>query len=117
VTGKNKPTSRFPKRGEFMDWLRKEVRNRGGEERVAAMVQELMLEDQLADLRRRRGVSQAELAKMVGVSQPVIARIESGGVRNLTMGTIVRTAAALGGTVQIRITPKRRTAQRMRKTA
>src|SRR5271166_2740161 len=98
----------YPKKGEFMEWLRQEVKRRGGEEEVAALVDEMMLEEQLADLRRKRGISQAKLAKMVGVSQPVIARIESGGVRNLTVGTIARTAAALGGRVEILIKPNRR---------
>ena len=94
-----------PKKGEFMDWLRSEVRRRGGEEKVAALVKQMMLEDQLADLRRKRGMSQAKLANLVGVSQPVIARMESGRVQNLTVGTIMRTAAALDGTVEIRVKP------------
>ena len=101
------PVGAYPKKGEFMDWLRNEVRKRDGEEKVAALVQDMMLEDQLAQLRRNRGISQAKLAKLVGVSQPVIARIESGGVRNLTVGTIARTAEALGGRVEIRIRPIR----------
>ena|SRR5579872_5967395 len=91
------------RRGEFMEWLDHEVARRGGEREVEALVNEMMLEEQLADLRKKRGLSQAKLAKLVGVSQPVIARIESGGVRNLTVGTIARTAAALGGRVEIKI--------------
>ncbi len=107
----------YPKKGEFMEWLRTEVKRRGGEKEVAALLDEMMLEDQLADLRRKRGISQAKLAKLVGVSQPVIARIESGGVRNLTVGTIARTAAALGGRVEILIKPNRRVSRKTRRTA
>jgi DNA-binding XRE family transcriptional regulator len=107
----------YPKKDEFMGWLREEVRRRGGEEEVAALLDEMMLEDQLAALRKKRGVSQAQLAKIVGVSQPVIARIESGGVRNLTMGTIIRTASALGGSVEIRIKPKRGKTRKVRESA
>jgi DNA-binding XRE family transcriptional regulator len=95
------------KKMEIMDWVHAETERRGLEKEVALRFNELMLEQQLAQLRRKRGISQAELAKKVGVSQPVIARIESGGVRNLTIGTITRTVAALDGTVEIRIKPNR----------
>jgi transcriptional regulator with XRE-family HTH domain len=102
---------------DFMEWLDQETKRRGLENEVEQRFNELMLEQQLAQLRRKRGISQAKLARMVGVSQPVIARIESGGVRNLTVGTIVRTAAALGGSVEIRIKANRRSARKARKTA
>jgi DNA-binding XRE family transcriptional regulator len=108
---------KYPKKDEFMEWLQEEVKRRGGEKEVATLLDEMMLEDQLAALRKKRGISQAKLAKLVGVSQPVIARIESGGVRNLTMGTIIRTASALGGSVEIRIKPNRPTARKVRKIA
>jgi transcriptional regulator with XRE-family HTH domain len=100
------------KKTDIMDWLHAEVSRRGLEKEVAIRFNELMLEQQLADLRRKRGISQAKLAKLVGVSQPVIARIESGGVRNLTVGTIARTAAALGGRVEILIKPNRRASKK-----
>ena len=99
-------------RNKAMEWLDQEVRRRGGEREVEALVNEMMLEEQLADLRKKRGISQAKLAKLVGVSQPVIARIESGGVRNLTVGTIARTAAALGGRVEIKIRLNRQISKR-----
>jgi DNA-binding XRE family transcriptional regulator len=107
----------YPKKGDFMEWLRREVKRRGGEKEVAVRFDELMLEDQLTALRRKRGISQAKLAKLVGVSQPVIARIESGRVHNLTIGTIIRTAVALGGRVEILIKPNRRVSRKTRKTA
>lgn len=98
-----------------MEWLDEETRRRGLEREVEVLFNEMMLEQKLAQLRRKRGISQSELAKLVGVSQPVIARIESGGVRNLTVGTIARTAAALGGRVEILITPNRRTSRKTRR--
>jgi hypothetical protein len=45
------------KRGDLMEWLDHEVRRRGGEREVEALVDEMMLEEQLADLRKKRGVS------------------------------------------------------------
>ena len=105
------------KKPDITGWVHAETKRRGLEKEVAIRFNELMLEQQLAALRRKRGISQAKLAKLVGVSQPVIARIESGGVRNLTIGTIARTAAALGGSVEIRIKPGRGSARKPRKTA
>jgi transcriptional regulator with XRE-family HTH domain len=64
---------------------------------VAAAEVEMLLEHQLAVLRDKEGVTQAELARRLGVSQPVVARFESGRKnRGVELGTIVRHAAALG---------------------
>jgi transcriptional regulator with XRE-family HTH domain len=67
----------------------------------------MMVEEQLADLRRRRRISQAKLAQLMGVTQPLIARIESGRVKNLTLATIARTAATLGASIEFKIKPGR----------
>jgi DNA-binding XRE family transcriptional regulator len=64
---------------------------------VEAARAELMLEHQLAVLRDKEGVTQAELARRLGVSQPVVARFESlNKNRGVEVATIVRYAAALG---------------------
>jgi transcriptional regulator with XRE-family HTH domain len=48
-------------------------------------------------LRDKEGITQAELARRLGVSQPVVARFESGRKnRGVELATIVRHAAALG---------------------
>jgi transcriptional regulator with XRE-family HTH domain len=88
-----------------MEWLDREISRRDREKDVAALVDEMMVEEQLADLRRKRGISQAKLAELMGVKQPLIARIESGRVKNLTLATIARTAATLGARVELRIAP------------
>jgi transcriptional regulator with XRE-family HTH domain len=92
---------------DFMGWLDREIERRGRQKEVAALLNEIMVEQQLADLRRKRRISQAQLAKLMGVKQPLIARIESGRVKNLTLATIARTAATLGATVEFRIKPAR----------
>jgi transcriptional regulator with XRE-family HTH domain len=64
---------------------------------VDAAYQEMLLEHQLSVLRDKEGVTQAQLAKRLGVSQPVVARFESGNKRRgVEVATIVRYAAALG---------------------
>ena len=94
------------RKANFVKWLDREVDRRGREKEVTALFNEMMVEEQLAELRRKRKISQAKLARMMGVKQPLIARIESGRVRNLTLATIARTAATLGATVEFRIKPR-----------
>lgn len=53
------------------------------------------LGDQVRRLREARGWSQAELAERMGSRQPVIARLELGGVEP-TIPTLERVSAALG---------------------
>lgn len=97
-------------KSDFMDWLDRETARRGIDEKeIAALVDQMMVEDQLTALRLKRGISQSALAELMGVTQPLVARIEAGGVKNLTLATIARTAAALGGRIQLKIRPAKRT--------
>jgi DNA-binding XRE family transcriptional regulator len=70
---------------------------------VEALLAELRVEQDLAALRKARGVSQSQLARRLGVTQPAIAKIEAGRVKNLELRTLVRFAAALGARVRIAI--------------
>ena len=83
-------------------WMDEQYRKTPGlHERVAALVEDMSIEQDLIALREDRGLSQRALADLVGVTQPVIARIESGKARNLELKTVVRIAAALGARVKI----------------
>ena len=57
---------------------------------------QILIEHKIANLRKSRGLTQAALAQRSGVSQPMIAQIESGKLNNLTLKTLARTARALG---------------------
>ena len=70
---------------------------------VEALLAEMRIEQDLAALRKARGVSQSQLAQRLGVTQPAIAKIEAGRVKNLELRTLVRFAAALGARVRIAI--------------
>ncbi len=61
----------------------------------------ILIEHKIANLRKRRGLTQAALARRSGVSQPMIAQIESGKLNNLTLKTLARTARALGASLKI----------------
>ena len=88
----------------FMGWLKEQVdRNPQVRKMADEMLNEMRVEQDLAALREERGISQSQLAKLLGVSQPAIAKIESGKVKNLTLKTLVRYATALGGEVKVTI--------------
>lgn len=60
----------------------------------------------LADLRRSRGLTQAELASTLGVSQPNISKIERGaeGSGEMLLSTLAEYVEALGGRLEVRAT-------------
>jgi transcriptional regulator with XRE-family HTH domain len=57
---------------------------------------------QVADRRKERGLSQAELAALVGTTQSAIARLESGG-RPPRIDTLLRIANALEADLQVEL--------------
>ena len=57
--------------------------------------------------REKAGVSQAELARRIGSTQPAIARLEAGGCKP-NMGTLSRIADALGLELRVELRAKRR---------
>jgi len=60
---------------------------------------------QVASLRVRRGLSQAELAETVGASERTISRIE-GGSKNPSLNLLQKVADALGGELEVRLVAK-----------
>ena len=63
----------------------------------------------VSDLRARTGLSQVELAKKAGVSQPMIARLEKGDSRRTpTFDTIFRLLKVLGYTMSIHVQKEKR---------
>lgn len=50
--------------------------------------------------REERGITQAELARRLGVKQPSVARLEAAG-DGVSVGTLRRAAAALGGVLDL----------------
>src|SRR5215510_9965007 len=92
------------KKDTFEDWFDTQLAadpdfNRQVEEALQAM----KLEQDLVELREARGISQQQLARTLGVSQPAVAKLESGKWKNLKLRTLIRTVHALGGKVRIQI--------------
>lgn len=60
--------------------------------------------DQLAELRRERGLSQTEVAARMHTSQSAVARLEAGR-DDIRLSTLRRYAGALGHTMQFGVAP------------
>ena len=73
------------------------------EERIA----EMKIEQELVALREREGLSQRDLAMRLGTTQPYIAKLESGRVRNVGLKTLAKYAAATGTTLTVSFAPAR----------
>ena len=102
----------------LMKWVDEELdRDADLAARVDAGLTRLRVEQDLILLREEQGLSQLDLARRVGVSQPVIARIEAGRARNLQLRTLLKIVSALDGQVEIAIRPRRRSAMRRPPTA
>lgn len=82
----------------------------GKPERIAELEQ-MRADDAVArkilDLRTKAGLSQRELAKMVGTTASVICRLEDADYEGHSMAMMNRIAAALNRRVEIRFVPLR----------
>jgi transcriptional regulator with XRE-family HTH domain len=83
------------------DWENKVLNSPGAAGRVAAIDDELRLAAGLTALREEAGLSQRELAKRIGVSQPRVAAIERS--QNLTLDVLEEYVDALGGQLEINV--------------
>src|ERR1700730_17913565 len=90
----------------------KQVDELGLRREVEDELAQILIEHKIANLRKQRGLTQAALARRSGVSQPMIAQIESGKLNNLTLKTLARTARALGASLTIDLVPRPTSATR-----
>lgn len=58
------------------------------------------------DARKQAGLTQQKFAKLVGTTQPVIARLENADYRGHSLKMLGRIAAALGRDLKIRFVPR-----------
>jgi DNA-binding XRE family transcriptional regulator len=92
------------KKSGVMEWIDRQMADDPEmRQRVETLLNEIAIEQSIVALREERGLSQAQVAKLLGVTQPAIAKIESGRVRNLELRTLARLAAALGGRIKVEI--------------
>ena len=70
-----------------------------------ALEEEFVLASAIIDVRNRAGLTQHELARKMGTTQPVVARLESGRSRP-SMRTLERLADATGSRLLISFAPR-----------
>lgn len=61
---------------------------------------------QIKELRERRGLTQAQLAALAGISQPNVARIENADYQSYTLKTLEKVARALKAHVDVIVVPE-----------
>lgn len=64
-----------------------------------------LIAKQLIELRKRRGLSQKEVADELQTGQPAISRVERADYRNWSFNTLRRLAAALDARIRVLIEP------------
>lgn len=86
---------------------------RGQPERLKAL-EEARADDEIArkifELRKKVGLTLAQLAKMIGTTASVISRLEAANYEGYSLAMLRRIAAALNKQVEIRFVPVRRSA-------
>ncbi len=83
------------------EWETKVLDAPGAVERVDTIEDELRLAAGLTALREQAGLTQRELAKRIGVSQPRVAAIERAS--NVTIDVLDQYVEAVGGTLKITV--------------
>ena len=69
-------------------------------------LEKLRIVDMLIRLREQHGLTQAQLAQRMGVSQPFIAKLEAGEAHNFRLETLVKFALALDSALEVRFHPR-----------
>jgi predicted XRE-type DNA-binding protein len=99
-------------------WLDRLVRGSPAfEAKVAEGLAAIRVAQDLVALRESRGLSQARLARRVGVTRSAIAQLESAQLDHIELRTLVRVAAALGAHVDVSIRPGTRAERQSRQLA
>jgi DNA-binding Xre family transcriptional regulator len=94
------------RKSDFMKWVDHQVETDADLRRkVEEYLNEMMIEQKLAALRTERGMTQAQLAERLGVSQPHIAKLEAGRAKNIELHTLCRWATALGAKLTVDVVP------------
>jgi len=93
------------KKTAFMKWIDAELQ---ADPRLAhevdELVNEMKSEQEIVALREKE--AQREPAERLEASQPYVAKLESGRIKNLGLKTLMKCATALDATLSVRLTPR-----------
>ena len=90
--------------GRISDMHKKWLKEPKYRKAYEALEEEFVLASAVIEARNRAGLTQQELARKMGTTQPVVARLESGGTRP-SMRTLDRLAKATGSRLLISFQP------------
>jgi DNA-binding XRE family transcriptional regulator len=85
----------------FEDLLKQRLKNKVFRNEYADLAEEFELAEEIIRLRVEKNMTQKDLARMAGTSQPAIARIESGRYNNVSMTFLKRIGKALDAIPEI----------------
>jgi DNA-binding XRE family transcriptional regulator len=85
----------------FQSRLREDIKDPEFKTHYQEERQSLKLAIKIAELPEKKGLSQQQLAKLMGTSQQAISRIESGEYEGFTLKTLEKIAEATGMRVNI----------------
>jgi len=85
----------------FQSRLREDIKDPEFKAHYEEEKQALMLAIKILELREKKGLSQQQLAKLMGTSQQAISRIESGEYEGFTLKTLEKIAESTGMRVKI----------------
>lgn len=91
---------KLQKAPDFQDYLDEQLKNLVFKKYYEEYGKQLEIAYQILRLRKKQGISQAELAKKIGTKQTNIARLES-GQQNFTIETLQKIAKALRRNLKI----------------
>lgn len=85
-----------PRYRTFRQRLREDLKNPEFRREYEKHRRLLALSMKIAELRRKKGLTQGQLAKRMGTSQQAVSRIESGDYEGFTLKTLEKFAEATG---------------------
>jgi len=85
----------------FQNRLREDIKDPEFKTHYEEEKEALKLAVKIAELRENKGLSQQQLAELMGTSQQAISRIESGEYEGFTLKTLEKIAAATGMRIKI----------------
>jgi transcriptional regulator with XRE-family HTH domain len=98
----------------FDKYLERKLADPGFREQFAAADRAWDIALQLVALRRERGLTQEQVAELLGTKQQAIARLENPAYTGHSLSMIRRYVEALGATLDVTIVPSERLAEYQR---
>jgi DNA-binding XRE family transcriptional regulator len=88
---------------DFNEILNEELKNEAFKKEYEFLEEEFVLAKEILQLRKEQNLTQKELAKKMGTSQPAIARVESGNYKNISLSFLRKLAKVLGAKPEIHL--------------